>query len=244
MKNWKNYFCAGHGKLPPSRLPSLRQELLQFLLEDSETINSRVGSSLSSRGVSLNLYPLLELDTEATLDVLRCAFVEDEIPQPEFSSSDAAMEVKEENLSIAESQKLLVQNTVYALICMLDKKILDGDRSSFGDDKGSVEDWPSKKEKGYLFEFIAHYVASGRANVSKRVLSQILEYLTSEDYPSSASEHNIISKRREKQVLALLKAVPDTDWDASYVLELCEKSRFYQVHICSSQRLVSRILYL
>ncbi|EXC13672.1 Vacuolar protein sorting-associated protein 8-like protein [Morus notabilis] len=225
-------FPPGHGKLPPSRLPSLRGELLQYLLQDSDTLNPRVGSNLSSRGAHLNLYPLLELDTEATLDVLRCAFVEDEIPQPGFlseNSADPSMEAKEENLSMAESRNFLVQNTVDALVRILDRNFSDADRSSCGDDGASVEEWPFKKEIGHLYEFIAHYVACGRANISKRVLGQILEYLTSEDFPSSASEHSVISKRREKQVLSLVKAVPETYWDASYVLQLCEKSRFNQV---------------
>lgn len=224
---------AGHGELPPSRLPSLREELLQFLLEDSDARNSRVGSSLSSRAVYLNLYPLLELDTEAFLDVLRCAFVQDEIPQPELSShnsADASMDKKVDNI-LMESRNSLVQNTVDALIRILDKDVSQPDRSSSGNDEGSVEEWPSLKEIGHLFEFIAHYVACARAKVSKRVLSQILEYLTSDNFQSSASALSIISKRREKQVLGLLKVVPETDWDASNVLHLCEKSRFYQVHL-------------
>lgn len=178
---------------------------------------------------------------------MRCAFVEDEIPQPGISSensADPSMERNEENLSMAESRNLLVQNTVDALIRILDRNISDADRSSCCDDGASVEEWPFKKEIGYLYEFIAHYVACARANISKRVLGQILEYLTSEDFPSSASEHSVISKRREKQVLSLVKTVPETDWDASYVLQLCEKSRFNQVHLLLLmllQRLVYRI---
>ncbi|KAL5572209.1 hypothetical protein UlMin_021806 [Ulmus minor] len=225
-------FPPGHGKLPPQRLPSLRTELLQFLLEDSDAHKSRV-SSLSSRGAYLNLYPLLELDTEATLDVLRCAFVEDEIPQPNFSSNDPAdanMEVKGENNALTRSHNLLVQNTVDALIGILDKDVSQADRFSSSIDNGSVEEWPSQKELGHLFEFIAYYVACGRACVSKSVLNRILEYLTAENnFPPSAFANSIISKGREKQVLALLKVVPKTDWDASYVLQLCEKVHFYQV---------------
>ncbi|KAF3439788.1 hypothetical protein FNV43_RR18066 [Rhamnella rubrinervis] len=218
-------FPPGHGTLLPSRLPSLRTELLQFLLEDSNTLNSKSVSYLSLRASYLNLYPLLELDTEATLDVLRCAFIES---QSEFSSHD--MEVKEEDNSRAQSQKLLVQNTVDALILFLDRDISQADRSSSSDASGSVGNWPSKKEIGHLFEFIAYYVACGRAKVSKSVLSQILEYLITENnFPPSASAYTITSKRREKQVLALLEVVPETDWDASHVLHLCEKAGFFQV---------------
>jgi AMMECR1 domain-containing protein len=69
-----------------------------------------------------------------------------------------------------------------------------------------------------------------RADVSKSVLSQILEYLTSQNtFSPSVATHHIISKRREKQVLALLEVVPETDWNDSHVLDLCEKAQFYQV---------------
>lgn len=211
----------------PSRLPSLRTELLQFLLEDSNTLNSKSASSLSMRASYPNLYPLLELDTEATLDVLRCAFIE---AQSEFSSHD--VEVKEEDNSRAQSQNLLVQNTVDALILFLDKDISQADRSSSSDDSGLVENWPSKKEIGHLFEFIAYYVSCGRAKVSKSVLSQILDYLITENnFPPSTSPYTITSKRREKQVLALLEVVPKTEWDASHVLHLCEKAGFFQVSL-------------
>lgn len=203
---------------------------MQFLLEDSSALNSTAVSSLSIRAPYLNLYSLLELDTEATLDVLRCAFKDHEIPQPETCMQD--VEVKEEDNSMARSQKLLIQNTVDALIQIIDKDISQADRSSISDDKGSLEKWPSKNDIGHLFEFIAYYVACGKANISTRVLSQILEYLTTENnFPPTASAHIITSKRREKQVLALLEEVPETDWDASHVLDLCEKAGFYQVSL-------------
>lgn len=199
------------------------------MLEDSNTPNSG-SASLSLRASYLNLYPLLELDTEATLDVLRCAFIEREIPQSEFSSHGVG--VQEEVISMAQSQKLMVQNTVDVLILFLDKDISQADWSSSKDDGGLVKKWPSKKEIGHLYEFIAFYVACGRANVSKSVLSQILEYLTTENnFPPSTSEHTIMSKRRQKQVLALLEAVPENDWDDSHVLHLCEKAGYYQVSL-------------
>lgn len=203
---------------------------MQCLLEDSNALNSTAVSTLSLRAPYLNLYSLLELDTEATLNVLRCAFKELEIPQPENSTHD--VEVKEGYNSMTHSQKLLVQNTVDALIQIIDKDISQADRISTSDDRGSVEKWPSKTEIGHLFEFIAYYVACGKANISKSVLGQILEYLTTENnFPPNDSVHIMTSKEREKQVLALLEEVPETDWDASHVLHLCEKAGFYQVSL-------------
>ncbi|XP_008229220.1 PREDICTED: vacuolar protein sorting-associated protein 8 homolog [Prunus mume] len=221
-------FPPGQGTIPPLRLPSLRTELLQFLLEGSDAPNSRAGG-----GEYLNLYFLLELDTEATLDVLRCAFIEDEISKPNVSSHDSAdanMELPDGNNSMAQSQNSMVQNTVDTLIHIVSKGISQTDGSPSNDETASTVEWPSKKDIGHLFEFIAYYVACGRANVSRHVLSQILEYLTSENnFPSWVSGDTITSKNREKQVLGLLEVVPETDWDSSYVLQLCEKARFYQV---------------
>nr|POE52599.1 isoform 3 of vacuolar protein sorting-associated protein 8 like [Quercus suber] len=224
-------FPPGQGTLPPTRLPSLRTELLQFLLEHSDAPNSKAVSSLSSGGAYLNLYHLLQLDTEATLDVLRCAFVEDEIPKPKLSLHDSAdknMEPKIENDN--GCQNILVQDTVNSLICILNRDISQTERSDSEDVSGLVEEWPSKKDIGHMFEFIAYYVACERANVSRSVLSQILEYLTSQNnFPTSVSSHHITSTGREKQVLALLEVVPEIDWNASSVLGLCEKAQFYQV---------------
>ncbi|KAK7824611.1 vacuolar protein sorting-associated protein 8 like protein, partial [Quercus suber] len=153
-------FPPGQGTLPPTRLPSLRTELLQFLLEHSDAPNSKAVSSLSSGGAYLNLYHLLQLDTEATLDVLRCAFVEDEIPKPKLSLHDSAdknMEPKIENDN--GCQNILVQDTVNSLICILNRDISQTERSDSEDVSGLVEEWPSKKDIGHMFEFIAYYVA-------------------------------------------------------------------------------------
>ncbi|KAI9182668.1 hypothetical protein LWI28_027684 [Acer negundo] len=227
-------FPPGHGTLPPPRSPSLRTELVQFLLEESDAPNSQVASSLLSGRPYLNLYHLLGLDTDATLDVLRCAFVEDASSKSELTLLDTAdpnLEAIKENNLMAECENMLVQNTINALV-----HILDEDRSATegpvnNNDSGSVVVWPSKKDIGHLFEFIAYYVACGRANVSKSVLSRILEYLTSEkNVPQSIPVHsNETFKRREKQLLALLEVVPETDWDASDVLHLCEKAHFHPV---------------
>ncbi|KNA19535.1 hypothetical protein SOVF_060920 [Spinacia oleracea] len=229
-------FPPGHGKLPSERLPSLRMELLQFLLQDSGGPKSQTGASLTSTGAFLNLHYLLELDTEATLDVFRISFVEDEhfkLDKPLLNSSDATVDNPKDNDSIAGYQDMLVQKIVDALVIVLDIDISQSVRSAGSDDTGVVV-WPSKKDIGHLIEFVASYVASKKANVSKSVLSQILEYLTSENHLgdlalNESKQKNESKKRREKKVLALLDAVPQTEWNASYVLHLCEKAQFHQV---------------
>ncbi|XP_022757621.1 vacuolar protein sorting-associated protein 8 homolog isoform X2 [Durio zibethinus] len=226
-------FPPGHGTLPPSRLSSLRTELLQFLLEVSDGHNRKSASRLAFEGAYLNMYYLLELDTEATLDVLKCAFIEDKFPEPDSFSEpgNANAEAKKEKDLMAESEIMLVQNTINALVHVLDKNVSRTDGLATSDNAESIEAWPSKKDMGYLFEFIAYYVACGRAKISKTVLNQILEFLTLENNgPQSVSTISTETpKRREKQLLALLEVVPETDWNQSYVLQLCENALFYQV---------------
>ncbi|XP_052171048.1 uncharacterized protein LOC127787181 [Diospyros lotus] len=226
-------FPPGHGTLPPTRLPSLRIELVQFLLEDSNAPNSLTNTSNLSTEAYLNLYHLLELDAEATLDVLRCAFVEDEIPYSDHShdSINRNMEAEEENDSVAASQNVLVQKTVDALIYVISKGSLKTNNSTSSGGVGFSERWPSKKDIGLIFEFISYYVSWKKANVSSNILSQILEYFTYDgNLPPSVSRQTVeASRKREKQVLALLEVVPETDWDASYLLKLCEGAQFYQV---------------
>ncbi|KAL6982167.1 hypothetical protein U1Q18_023780 [Sarracenia purpurea var. burkii] len=227
-------FPPGHGTLPHMRLPSLRTELVQYLLEVSNTPNSYIITSFLTTGAYLNLYHFLELDTEATLDVLKCAFVEDEIPKSDhslYNSANGNVEAGKENDSMPVGQNLMVQKTVNALIHVLEKGTYQKAKSAGSDHIELVEGWPSMKDTGHMFEFIAYYISCKKAIVSNGILRQILEYYTFDaNVPPSVWKQNIESSRkREKQMLALLEAVPETDWDASYILELCERSQFYQV---------------
>ena len=226
------HIIVGRGSIPPTRLPSLRRELVEFLLKDSCTPKSQTVSDFVSRRPCLNLYLLLKLDTEATLDVLRCAFMEDGISNASSSSPDSANkpieEAKKEN-DITETQNALVQNTVDALIQIIDVNIVPTDTTSGSGDDELIKECPSK-DIGYVFEFIAYYVALQRAKISKGVLCQILEYLTSDSqFSTNVSVQGSTPKNREKQVLALLEVLPEPDWDASFVLDLCERAKYHKV---------------
>ena len=208
---------------------------MQFLLEESGGPKSQAAARLNSTGAYLNLHYLLELDTEATLDVLRIAFGDYGNFKPEISFPDSSNQAnnnaKEDSSN--ENQDMMVQKTVGALVLILDLHISQSIRSA-GSNDSSSQVWPSKKDIGHLIEFIASYVASGRANVSKSVLSQILEYLISDQcvLPNDPEEKSESKKRREKKVLAVLDAVPHNEWNPSYVLHLCEEVQFYQVAWC------------
>lgn len=232
-----NYLCfAGHGTLSTKILPSLRKELVQFLLEDSCLPNSLAISSFPANGPHSNLLYLLQLDTEATLDILQYAFVED-VPQLNHISDDSTNSDTEsaEVNGLSDGQNL-VQELVDVLAAILDASFFQSSNSCSSDDDRSIHIWPSERERDHILDFIAYYVSCERAKVSKSTLSQILEYLTSEtDSSHNASENDETSKRRQKQLVTLLEVLPEHEWDAPYLLHLCEKAQFHQVphsHSC------------
>jgi len=160
--------------------------------------------------------------------------MEDEISNACSSSPDSANkpveEAKKEDNAI-EAQNALVQNTIDALIQIIDMNTVQTDTTFNSCEDGLIKEWPSK-EIGYLYEFIAYYVALQRAKISKGVLCQILEYLTSDShFSTNISVHGPTPKNREKQVLALLEVLPKSDWDPSFVLDLCERANYHQVGI-------------
>lgn len=221
-------FPPGHGTLPSSHLLSVRKELLHFLLEDSKSLTSQVLKSFkSSCGTCPNICYLLWLDTEATLEVLKCAFLNERRKSDNSSSDLVASSMEFENIDDFESlenQNAVVQSLTDTLISVLD---LDSDvlRSFVVDD--DVEVWPSKKDLGHLLEFIAFLVSCKRATISGRVLKHILEYLTSQELVPCCPSQKTEAYQREKHVLSLLKAVPQTDW-SSYMLHLCTEAQFYK----------------
>jgi hypothetical protein len=158
--------------------------------------------------------------------------MEDKISNSSSSSQESAdrpiEEAKEEN-NVTETENVLVQNTVDALIQITDMNVVPSDTISSSGDDGLTKEG-TLKDKGCLFEFIAYYVARQRAKVSKGVLCRILEYLTLDNHISTnVSSHSSTPKNREKQVLALLEVVPESDWDVPFLLDLCERAKYHQV---------------
>ncbi|XP_071726434.1 uncharacterized protein [Rutidosis leptorrhynchoides] len=203
-------FPPGHGSISPARLPSLRMELIDLLLEDSDAPTSWGLTSLSTKNSYKNLYHLLELDTEATLGVLRCAFINDNL----LHDLSAV-----ENDSTSPSQHL-IQKTVDVLAPVLESIKTQPDT-----------DWPSKNDINHILDFVSHFIACEGVKVSNELLGQIFEYLILEanvplNVETTSGEY---FRRRENEVLALLDAVPETDWDYRCLLDMCEKAHFYQV---------------
>lgn len=208
-------------------MPSVKIELLQFLLEDSSASNSQLTANMPFKVPYPNLRHLLELDTVATLDVLVCAFDDDGISKSSYLSENLANTGMVELNHLVSRNEKLIQEVIDVFSVIVGISYSRGGCSTIYDVDRSEEAWPSIKDTWCIFEFIAHYVACQRAKVSRDILIQILEYLTSDI--SAAPAHTIDSKRKERQLLALLEVVPETDWDAPHLLSLCEKSQFHKV---------------
>lgn len=217
-------FPPGHGIIPQSRLHSVREELLQFLLEESKPLTSEVFKGFNaSCGKCLNICYLLWLDTEATLEVIKCAFVQDNFESRDElpSTVNTSASDNEDGIDAGrpEGQNAMVQNVVDAIIDIVG---LENDviRSVMG--RTESELWPSEKDFGYLMEFVSFFVSHKRANASKRVVMHILTYLIS-SYDDTRTRI-----QKEKEVLQLFNAVPRNDWNSDFVLNLCSDAHFYQ----------------
>ncbi|KAL3676096.1 hypothetical protein R1sor_026044 [Riccia sorocarpa] len=244
-------FPPGNGTLSPVRLPQLRTELLEYLLDSTDTTNKNKKKITKETADPEGLkYPrllyLLTLDTQATLQVLGAAFPEDGplgvgkrecvYPLVRTKSEEEALKTlaasegtfpNEE--SIAEGLRL-AQMTVDAVTHVLqtvDPISLASELEETG------ERWPSEEQIGEMFEFVAFFAAGRYAVVPGPVLARIFEYLTSAVSEKSetleARKVVEVSKQREELMLAVLKAVPKADWDGKRTLELAQRSRFWQV---------------
>ncbi|CAN6226951.1 unnamed protein product [Urochloa humidicola] len=221
-------FPPGHGIIPRSRLHSVREELLQFLLEESKSLTSEVFKGFNaSCGKCPNVCYLLWMDTEATLEVLKCAFVEDSFEPRDEPDSTVNASVSEDGDGIiagnpGSQNNIMLQSVLDAIIDIvgLENEVI---RSVvMGTSTTDSDFWPSEKEFGYLIEFVSFFVSHKRATASKRVIMHILTYLTS-SYDDTRAR-----TQKEKEVLQLFNAVPRNDWNSDFVLTLCSDAYFHQ----------------
>ncbi|KAK6789795.1 hypothetical protein RDI58_013595 [Solanum bulbocastanum] len=225
-------FPPGRGAFPSTRVPSLKRELVQFLLEEASSPNSSTAMCLPYSGPKSNLLSLLELDTEATLDVLRYAFVEgeNESYSPASDPANSKMETTEVVISTIEGISL-VQKVVDVLAVILNLSYFQTGGTFNNKDEICTDIWPTRKDTEYILDFISFLIASEKAKVSKDTLRQIFEYLTlgNETYPNVSGRIVETFNRKQKQLTALLEVLPEEDWDADYLLNLCERAQLHQV---------------
>ncbi|XP_060213188.1 uncharacterized protein LOC132640575 [Lycium barbarum] len=225
-------FPPGRGSLPPTRVSSLKRELVQILLEEASSPNSSTAMCLDYSGPHPNLLSLLELDTEATLNVLQYAFVEgeNESYSPAWNPVNSKTETTEVDISTIEGGNL-VQKVVDVLAVILNLSYFQTGGSFNNKDEGCTDIWPTRKDTEYILDFISFFIASEKAKVSKDTLHQIFQYLTlgNESYPNVSGRIVETFNRKQKQLTALLEVLPEEDWDAHYLLNLCERAQQHQV---------------
>jgi hypothetical protein len=206
----------------------VRKELLEFMLEESKMLTSEICKGFSSScGKCPNICYLLWMDTEATLEVVKCAF-EQESFEHTSGTLDTSVSKDEDNNNIGspDSQNVLLQSVVDIIVHIVGLEN-EAIHSIVVDTAESEESelWPSANDFGYIIEFVSCFVSRKRANASQRVLKHILKYLSSSSTPSY-DDNKMLS---QKEVLQLFNVVPQTDWNSDYVLHLCLEATFHQV---------------
>ena len=214
------FFFTGHGELPPSRLPSVQKELLEFLLEESTGSTSKVQNFKACYETCPNLCYFLWLDTESSLEVLRCSFAE--------KHSNLNIEDQLDISKDANDINLLLQKIVDFLVLIL--KLNSDEMKTFQVDKNEItESWPVKRDVDHIIEFIACFTAAKRVTISGSVLRYILEYLTLDVNLKAEHSSRTQASEIEKNVISLLKIKSHVDWDTSILLDQCLKAQFFQV---------------
>lgn len=225
-------FPLGRGTLPIDRLPTLRAELLQFLLDVRPTLAEIVDSSCNAKGCA---YPrlgyLLKLDTQATLVVLRSAFPVHgvlSIGRQGWAYADAAeasiIDYRESsdlpnNFQVIDEGVRYLQAVVIAMTQNLDLRAYDSSKILDSDS----QNWLSADDQGVILEFVAEYVASRHVVVGRTTLKCILEYVT-----SPIAEKVMGKSTRQNLLIKLLKSVPESDWDFDHSLLCAQRAGLWQ----------------
>ncbi|KAJ4795229.1 Vacuolar protein sorting-associated protein 8-like protein [Rhynchospora pubera] len=198
-------FPPGHGRIPIDRIRSVRNDLLQFLLEESRSENSKISQIFkASCSICPNLCHLLIIDTAATLEVIRFSLME-----PEMADQEEGLGQERLDSTLQDLTNILVR-----LIGLEDETL----RELELDEEARV--WPSQKDSRHLLQFVSYVVSHKGASVSAQCLKHVLVYLTS---PEKG-----LAFENEKEVLRLFRVLPSTEWCSDDVLELCLKAGFHQ----------------
>lgn len=239
--NKKRFSYTGRGKLSVQRLPKLRTEILQFLLDQQFSTREMALSHTAESNVYPRLWHLLQLDTQATLVVLRLAFPTEGplsigkqgwayLEAGADNTSDALERISNEARGVTGTSQLVddgiryVQAVVNALIEVINAASLISKEDATELDYPG-QSWPFVQDVGFVLEFVAQFVASRHAVVGSAILTLIVKYLTS-------SSLNKTNRSGTEELLArLLQNVPQSDWDLAYTLHLAQRAAFWQVHL-------------
>ena len=179
----------------------------------------------SSSGKCPNICYLLWMDTEATLEVVKCAFAQENFQPTCTPDASVSKDEDDTNIERTDSQNVLLQSVVDTIIHIvgLENEAIHSVVVGTAESEES-ELWPSVNDFGHIIEFVSFFVSHKMANASQRVLKHILKYLT-----SSTTSYDDKKMPPQKEVLQLFNVVPQTDWNSDYVLNLCLDAHFHQV---------------
>ncbi|CAM6085101.1 unnamed protein product [Calypogeia fissa] len=246
-------FPPGNGTLSPSRLPNLRAELLDYILDPMGT--KREGNESMVPKLYPRLLYLLKLDTQGSLSVLGAAFPEQGplgvgtrewvyssgIGKSEQGDGNSLLHSQSRGSVLATGEIVkeglnLAQKTIDAVTHILQFTHIGGQTAvSESEPISSNERWPTDKDTGEMLEFVAHFAAGKYAVVTSAIMPHILEHLTSPAFNLSAvaelSEKRklVTQKQREDLMVALLRVVPKSEWDAQRTLRLAQNAGYWQV---------------
>ncbi|PHT83219.1 hypothetical protein T459_11662 [Capsicum annuum] len=201
-------FNKGRGTLPSTRVPSLKRELVQFLLEEVSSPNSSTAMCVPYGGPNPNLLSLLELDMEATLDVLRYAFVEDENERYNLSWNpvNSKTETTEVDISTIEGANL-VQKVVDVLAVILNLSYFQTGGSFNSKYERCTDIWPTRKDTENVLDFISFLIASEKA----KYLSALDSFMKAVDelILAFAFIDDILRKKKHMSTEAYLETLSD-----------------------------------
>ena len=207
---------------PEERLPSLRAELLVFLLRERYRV-SPYGEKRELFGNRALKYPythiLLTVDARALLEAFTIAL---DSPDGLFVTAEDTFG---DNTSFDSTQAPNAQQ----IVSMLSRVILP-DQSDSTVDKATI--YPAKSTVNAYLDFLAKYLMKGAVQVSKPIAFLVLTRV-SERFTVAKEGAARLAEQRE--ILDLLTALPRACYDPDEVLELVGKAGIHRAALLLHQ---------
>jgi len=211
---------------PEERLPSLRAELLIFLLRESY-IASPYGKKRDVIGNRALRYPytrlLLAVDARALLDAIAIAL---DSPDGIFVTAD----MNDWELEVAESFNGGMRAPDMQQVISMLSRIIIPDES--GGAAGGASIYSSKSTVNAYLDFLARYLMKGVVQVSKSTTFKTLVRVADR---FAAAKEGPLRLSEQRQMLDLLTALPRHCYDTDQVLELVDKTGIHRAALLLHQ---------
>lgn len=208
---------------PEERLPSLRSELLEFLLREKYLV-SPYGKRKEVFGNRILKYPythiLLTVDARALLGAIAVAL---DSPDGMFVTPEVDMDAYSPNT------RSIRPPNVRQIVFMLSRVILP-DQSDISVNEATI--YLDKSTVNAYLDFLAKYLMKGVVQVSKPIAFLVLTRVA-ERFTSAKEESARLAEQRE--ILDLLTALPRNCYDPDEVLELVGKAGIHRAALLLHQ---------